>query len=496
MLDPLPDIHRYQQNITYLTPKILEFTNIGGFSGALDALLKAGAIYSAAISSPQSVRESARDVWGNPKIPAFSSLIGPLTQNPKSVDFTNGTAGSYLSLIGIPVGNLTDDIESQFEVESINLNVTCVSNINITLQGFTDNLSGPLWSGSLYDSDGTQNVTVGWQKYADELQLGTPNSFIYAYNNSVNSFLSNTSDSFEIFYGSSIGVKYGAEYNEDRENDASVTQCYVMPVRLRSAVTCQGRQCYVAEVRRVPTDLTENHQRTLVDVILDGSLPGTLCGADAPSTWTAYFLAEPGSAFSIRTEQVPAQILPVPLKVLSERMSLVLNTWYYATTSTLWAASMDTIQQDWQTAHADLIATGDYPSWPQYLENATAQVEAPLGLRYKCHMQWFAIALVSSIILAAIAVANIVARFLTKVPDVFGYASSLTLHNELCRENGLARSTALDGLERAAELRNVKFRIADVRSDSDVGRMAFVPVWTDGSDEQSHGEVKLGRLYD
>lgn len=479
-----PMFDSLEQGVTFFGPSALEFTTLGASSGSDDVLPFISAVYLAAITAPLSVRNSSRDVWNNPKIPSVNSLVGPLTDTSTQVRQLDDTSRSYTNLIGIPIGNLTDGVNSTLEVESINLYVTCTSSVNTTLDDFA-NTTGSLLRNF---SSPFEPVIVGWQKYwINELQAGGPTAFLYATNQSVTDFFNNASDTFQIFYGAR---------DVQLSQAASVSEYTISPVRLRANVTCQGLQCEVTAIRKVPLDLGTDYRETLVNVLIDGSLPGTGLGGGFQSTPTSLFLADPATVLSISGSANPAPIFGVSLDVLSERMSLLLNAYYYAAATTLWAVDMDTYDRDYSAFVAGQPELDEARLRTPYLQNVTAQVTKSIGVRYVCHNEWFAIALITSSILGFIAIANIVLRFKTTVPDLFGYASSMTLHNELCRVDRLARSTALDGLERAVELRDVKFRIADVRSDSEVGRIAFVPVSGGMGGNQHHGDVKRGRLYD
>lgn len=473
-----------QQGINFLGPDVLMFTEIEGFSGANDALPYVESIYMSSITAPLSVRNSTRDLWNNPKIPSSRRLTAPLDTSAVATKSQNEDSGSYYGLIGIPISNLSTraDVVSQFKFQSINLDVVCTSNVNTTLSAFRNSLTGPLYNPDA--SNVTQGADVAWQKYwvDDSMQAGYSTSFLFAYNQTVNDFRNNISDRIQIFYGSSLS-------QDDTEGLAAIATCNVSPLRLSSTVFCQGQRCNVTSVSRLPTNFTDSHQNTLIESLLNGALPGIGSGGGGGmSTPTARYLTDPET--TLIREPTTAPLNRVPLDILSERMSVILNTYYYASTAS------------WMLAN-DLTSTlslnnqaGFFRIQLPTILNATASVDTPHDRVYRVQQVWFTIALITSLALEIIALANIGLRWMTKIPDIFGYVSSLTLHNELCRENGLAVSSALDGLERAAELGDVKFRIADVRSDNDVGRMAFVPVSANMNETYQHGDVRLGRMYD
>lgn len=482
MLGSRLDAKVYEQGVYFVNPDVLVTDYFTDFSETSGVIRLIGSVYVSSLTQPASVRNSTRDLWNNAKIPSLSSLAGTLNESPSAVKNIDGKPDSYFSLIGIPMANLSTraDVITQFEFEALNLDVDCTSNYNTTLDNFTSSLSGPLLNYT-YPSD---NVTVGWQQYLvdvtngvanGEMQGGYASAFIYSYNNSVNDFLDEVSDSIEIFYGSFVE-------HTNTSDLAAVTTCSISPVRLAANAFCEGQLCNVTSLRNLPTNFTDDHRTSLINALLSGVLPGIADGDGSTPTGTTLFLESPTNVFV--PSKTTFSLADLPLDIISSRMSLVLNAYYYASIHNywVWTSDLDTAMQQYSLDNVVSVA------------NAT--VIEPLGHIYVVYSVWFAIALITSLLLAGIAVANIALRRMTSIPDVFGYASSMTWHNEICRENGLARSSALDGLERAVELRDVKFRIADIRSDSDVGRMAFVPVSQGGGGQEHYGDVKLGRMYD
>ncbi|KAF8850134.1 hypothetical protein BDZ45DRAFT_809365 [Acephala macrosclerotiorum] len=103
-------------------------------------------------------------------------------------------------------------------------------------------------------------------------------------------------------------------------------------------------------------------------------------------------------------------------------------------------------------------------------EVTTAEAKHDVQPHYVCNKAFTALLVLISILLLIAAVATIALKSLTLAPDILGYVSSNTRHNEYCGVNPASRLTRL---ERARTIEKVVVRIGDVKGDSEVGHIAF-----------------------
>jgi hypothetical protein len=114
---------------------------------------------------------------------------------------------------------------------------------------------------------------------------------------------------------------------------------------------------------------------------------------------------------------------------------------------------------------------------------------APYNPQYYLSWPWLAIDMVTCIILFFAALVGFWLRRHTIVPDVFGYVSSMTRDNPyLHLPDG---GSTLSGLDRARALKHVKVKIADLRSDSAVGRIGL----TVAGDPHAIAQLNKSRQY-
>lgn len=123
--------------------------------------------------------------------------------------------------------------------------------------------------------------------------------------------------------------------------------------------------------------------------------------------------------------------------VFASRLSMVLNTYLKATLDLSITVGADgTSLHDIDANWANTTGT-----WTEFTE--------PI---YQISKSWFALYFISAIVLTACALANIVLRFLTHVPDIFGSISALTRDSTFI--DVPTPASGMDGLERARLLKD------------------------------------------
>jgi hypothetical protein len=229
---------------------------------------------------------------------------------------------------------------------------------------------------------------------------------------------------------------------------------------------CDGTGCAIHTFRQTPnTDRTAPftmfNDRNMTAHLLNGLLLSNgIPTADSPAL--SYVLSPNPGSDVWSTAQTPWTNSSTALAAtLSTQTTLLLNT--YLSSSQPWSP------YDLSNTSVIALVSGHNPSptiW--HLGTGKGAAYAP---QYHLSWPWLALDMATCAILFVAALVGFWLRRHTVVPDVFGYVSSMTRDNPHVRlpEGG----STLSGLDRARALKHVKVRIADLRSDSAVGRIGL-----------------------
>ena len=475
-----PFYSRYDKTVMYLDPHFLNSTWLEATSGSAEVFSYMTTLYLSSLVAPLAVQNSPRDLWNNPKIPSPKSLNGSIYQHENSwFSVVETPTTQYMNLIGIPIGNLTNlstSVSSHMIVESLQMDVRCTASNITTPNAVVDDIVPMMYTGFR-----SAPVNGSFQRFWNYQAQGIATSFLYVSNTSFlnnSGYLRDISGPLTIYYGSTTAQ---ALNGSSSGLGISLTTCSMTPLSLESNVSCSGNFCAINAMRKVPTKMNWDQQRTLSFALANGAFCGMgLAYHTVQSSQTELFLADPGSVIGGESQYDWVKLWSLPLDILEDRFALAFNAFYY-------------------TAGAQLFSSGFNGREPAYesYTNISASMTERLGEHYVCSKVWFTSALIISILLEIMAVVSAVLRFLTQVPDIFGYVSSLIINNVYCNQNGMAKSTALSGLARARSMRRTKFRLMDVRSHAEVGYIAFVPLLGDTKASEHHSNrIKANGFYD
>jgi hypothetical protein len=182
----------------------------------------------------------------------------------------------------------------------------------------------------------------------------------------------------------------------------------------------------------------------------------------------------------------------------SARLTLVLNTYYQSFLPSYAGAYVGDLPQNLSKDGHDW-ARGAAPrrEWLNILSHA-AQVCPYMCWRsaravmstsreeYRANLAWVAILLACSAALLATGVASAVLGWRAGVPDMLGYATSMTYENPHFPVPD--RGGVLDAMDRARLLQDVRVRVGDVKGALDVGQIAF-------TSPSSSRRLENGRMY-
>jgi hypothetical protein len=156
--------------------------------------------------------------------------------------------------------------------------------------------------------------------------------------------------------------------------------------------------------------------------------------------------------------------------------------------NTLWQASMAPFSLA-LGASADFAApVGSNGYFPSSSTVAITNTEITV---YSTNVLFVTLLLIITLILQACAIAGLILKYTVTAPDILGYVSTMTRDNKFAAvpQGG----TALDGLERATHLREMKVQIADVLANHANGHIALRSVEKDV--DFARGRLSTYKLY-
>jgi hypothetical protein len=183
---------------------------------------------------------------------------------------------------------------------------------------------------------------------------------------------------------------------------------------------------------------------------------------------------------------VNVELYKLSPQAFGERLTILYNTFWQSTYGTR-ALGGNLPASVMETAWLNTTQTTDSVSSVKFVATDADVLQKTKPI-YKTNWKWLTALLVCSIVLLAAAYSGLVLKYITLVPDIIGYASSLTLLNPYFPTP--TGGTTLSGLERTALLRDYPVRIGDVCPDEAVGAIAFAR-----SDMGSVGRLDRKRWY-
>jgi hypothetical protein len=439
-------------------------------------------LFSASLLAPEAVKNSSMDLWGNVKIPYFSSLSN-ISQDsngwrkiPQNLNLTY-SALFGIPLSGIPAGNTTLNLQSTY------LDLTCTNiNSNIT--------RNPLDHSEFYNPGliSTKGPFVG----ALNLTVTTPWAIGYL-GPDVTGFLPPELYGSPICldclpdYITSMNFAPGLLLYQDFEGLQNVTSIYCVPeqVYVESTILCTKNSgiesCAVIAQRlsilpHMPTTLT-----TLSFLQTFQGLASLLPNSTQQISFVDLmqnYIFDPTSDTFIQSAQWPgrsnitetneSRFLHLPLKDFGDRLAQVINAFLYGSmfnsTQFLTGAPFN-YMQDWVGHPASFEgATSDAAIYDLIL-NQTSAITVIGNVTntsevYVCSWPWTALFLFATTALPVAALVAAVLEKTTLAREYLGYVSNLA------RESGFVSlprgGVSMDGMQRTRGLRSVKVRLGDV----------------------------------
>jgi hypothetical protein len=504
----------------------------------------AGALYTAALMAPLSIKNGPQDPWGNVKIPNLEALNSTTDGDGwVAVSPNLSMPESYSSLVGLPIVGLSQTAGSNFSLQYTYLSVECGSFSQVPYPGNNGSTSilstnatrleefvpGQVWSNksetppfgdpnvvsTSFFMDTTRSFPWGVNVGDDQdLYMGRLDGFFGNYNRSLMPEKELTTKR-ELVY-----VSQYATSHDDSEFGVNIAKCALSQKHVEAIIQCQGTACATKKMRKSredtrPAALTGLEHGTIMFWFAK-KFPNAVT-FNAGSSPTEHFLANTSrfpfvqQVGSISQDVAWANLSLVPKDVFSTRLSLAINTFYQASVQptgyfgnlpqNLSLYGPDTIPATDINAYLpkNLSATDHtFTDWYGTFEIGIQSIESPFigstttanvttveGI-FVCNFAWFSLLMVASAVTLIIGTAALILKRRTLGPEMFGFVTSMTYENPWVKlpEGG----TMLDAMERARLLKDVRVHVGDVRGDEEVGHVAFaagVPI----------RKLERGRLY-
>lgn len=418
--------------VQYLNPDVVLDTSMQGASIINSARSIFGPIFLAALLSSSKYQDTPMDLWGNVKMARYQSVQNSTSDEWKTIKDDDSNNITYASLIGIPVAQVDKIGTSNFSVKARQWDISCDKN---EMQG-----------GKQADFGG-MNVATWKIAYAP-----------------VNSTCSS--------WPCSLSFKSIANVDSSDEDffNYTVASCKLSYDMYETKVVCTGRSCTPTAMRMIDRYTGVNYTRDSDDFFRSTPAYNTMVTlpqvdnlgvgsvAFRGSTNSEKWMADPTNFVGLDTY---VQLYELSPEVLGNRLTILWNTFFQST------YAMNTLG-----GNLDRTFDNITESATSQLFNGTATViSTPMPNVWQTNWKWFTALLVSSIMLQIAAFMALFFKYYTCVPDIIGYASSMTLLNPYVPTP--TGGTTLHGLERTRLLQDMRVMIGDVCPNEPVGAVAF-----------------------
>ncbi|KAK4957798.1 hypothetical protein LTR28_005624 [Elasticomyces elasticus] len=478
------------------------------------------AVFAAALVSPDDAKIAPQDIWGNVKIPRIEALDMSTIDPEGWINVTRETAvETYSSLVGLPTVGPPSDADSTSNLESSYISLNCAAPVTKPYKQFEsiawNETVGRIWPGDPFNTSSSDPRTVlvaghedqtffldTYQELGDVARL---NAYFGLENASLRDYPTNstTSQTRDIVFGSMAPYLW-------EEIPIVLFNCSVAETHVETVVSCTGKACGASKMRHSILD-TRSSRLTFMDITrvaqtLAFSLP-LLGGSRVKSSSSLLETFINSTSFTsdniLTTRNEFVDLSHIAPESVSVRLASVLNTYFQISTSpgsflgnlperlSLYEPDTTPIDliQTWYGSNATLnnilasLTIPSYENMPITTERQTALASAPFvgatshgtAMRthqiYVCNFVWLALLLLSTGVLLSIGIVGIVMKERTLAPDMKGYVASMTYENPYVKvPDGGA---AIDAMDRARSLRDLRVRIGDVEGKSEVGHIAF-----------------------
>ncbi|KAG9189022.1 hypothetical protein G6011_05890 [Alternaria panax] len=438
---------RSTSQVRYMSPMTIMDSMMSGYNFVEGGRNTYTPITLAAILSSTRYQNTPMDLWGNVKLPLYRSIENSTPDEWKLVPNSTASNVTYASLIGIPVVGPPSVGVSSFNIAARQWDLTCSSNEGPRDKpaDFTDEFS---WQLQIFNDT---------QPPCKKNDTACPTPWCTGYPCPIRS----------------------ESVAQDKEDKFSVSDCELSFGKYEVGVRCNGTACSVYKMRKV--DLLDEDfpvgydiaVRRLFTTNLLSVMPSldfyktTSLRYNKGSTTMEKWISDPSNFIGLGFVNV--ELYKLSPQVLGERLTILYNTFWQSTYGTR-ALGGSLPASVMETGWLNTSQTTDSVSSVKF-DATEADVLKNTRPAYRTNWKWLTALLICSVVLLAAAYSGLVLKYITLVPDIIGYASSLTLLNPYFPTP--TGGTTLNGLDRTALLRDFPVRIGDVCPDEEVGAIAF-----------------------
>jgi hypothetical protein len=425
------------------------------------------------------MKTAPRDLWGNVRIPRLEMLpsfgkgnssrqqewlLVPHLETPEHFSSLAGTP-----IIGLPAANGNDNLTADFTLEASYMSLVC----------------------SAWDTFRESEQRLAYYKKIWK----NHNPFRHAKGKDFNTtmFLDGRMPAASMVNNSVVAqdprervLHFASARRNSGESEytISATNCSVTETHVEAAVTCtSGRNCRATKIRRSQVDARPERSTPLDSYFRMMDMSTTMTNlqihAETERSDTEYFLHDSTKMALPETSSIDLSHVPPPL--FSSRLLLVLNTWYQLSLVAskrvflndnplnISAYGLDCAQMQ---ANEPLNAS---VAIKPCVHLCTRSTQATLTLSvevYSFSPMWISLLIGSSSVLLVIGLAGIMLERRTNVPDIIGYAASMSYNNRYFELPG-RKGGVLNAICRTRILRDLPVTAGDISGSQGVGRLAF-----------------------
>ncbi|THZ74212.1 hypothetical protein D6C84_09459 [Aureobasidium pullulans] len=468
---------------------------------AATGLAATNSLYNANLLSPDLIKQSGQDVWGNVKVPNWKTVSTVEASNDggwRTVPPLS-SPDNYTSLAGLPISGIIKRTgtyqESEFQDAYMQLDCPLLFNVSKNDGAWVDYL-GIVWSAS-NGSSALHNKASGTQT-SFFLDTNTPidtdrQTTLFYDQNSTTLATESLQQPRNILYGSMYEV---ANSTDPRGVFAlALRNCTVQQRYIEARARCTEDNCTVTALRPSTRFANRNPYLTrLEDPAITFNLMKNMplatgsfrVGDSAP---TELYIRGSEMPFGRASADQP-EILNITNDVFESKFQLLLNTYYQLSMAPLayTAALPAPSDAKWDLLQKFDSSGGADKELPFVPLRSNTTVTTVIEV-YHCNYLWFVLLLTSSVILVMLGAIGSALSHLCHAPDMIGYVSSFTYNNPYMQVPSGGES--LGAMERARLLRDLKVKIGDATSESDVGHVVFATVHR----SDTVGDLNAAKLY-
>jgi hypothetical protein len=471
-------------------------------------------LFGSALLSTAEVKQGSEDVWGNVKIPYFSSIrnTGVSADVDGWIELPKNFTPIYSSLFGIPVSDIQLG-NTTFNMESTYMELSC-GNMTVSAQG-----APPAPRSDLISTAGPflnfQNISlndawsIGYQ--GPNIAAVQDGNAPYMYPKSCPDCLPSdfTSKNFD---AGTLAFQEFSGFDLTTTILCMPSQRYVESTII-CAKTAELQTCRVTAQRpsilpHMPASITPLSFPTVV-MGLTALLPNSTPQYNAVNMVENYIYNPSAQATiisgetSLGSNDGETPLMSVSPKDFGDRFGQLLNSYMYAS---MWNATAYVLGAPFSGIDANRVGGNSASFIPAassedltaMLQNQTAAFTVPASLItiapvYYVYYSWLLVFLVATMVMLVASIVGVVYSRKTIVPDYLGYVSSLAKESQYIRMPDVGVN--MDGIDKARLVKDVRVRLGDVSEQAMagdgkglIGRLAFARA------EDCRG-VKKGQLY-